>query len=182
VSDMKTEWGSEQTLADYHLRCFLFNFGATIRCRTERIEMSFDVSRVSQAQVTEAVVSVLTAVATLLPDSSFRVYVTDLGLHGVVANTAARDFLKNFTKDAPTIGPSLGAGCVFYFGQEGERLSSNLTIDLSAAVPEGVFVRTYAIWDGGKVKALDLPPAVALHLKQSLDAIGLERSGARQGV
>ena len=49
------------------------------------------------------------------------------------------------------LGPSTGAGAVFYFGAVGERQFATVTADVSAAVPDGFFVRIHSAWDAGRV-------------------------------
>ena len=110
ASEMKLEWG-DQTLGDYHLRCTLLGHGATLRFRVERVEMAFDFPGADEAQAAEVVRGVLEVVATHLPGSTFRAYSADLGVHGLVNGTSAKDFLASFVRPAPQIGPGVGCGC-----------------------------------------------------------------------
>jgi len=182
LSDMKLEWATnEQSLADYHLRCFLLNFGVTLRFRADRVDMFFNAGRVSEPEITGIVVAAIRALIEVLPDVSFRGHETEVAIHGIVADTTAADLVATFVRARPEqLGPSVGSGCVFYFGPEGERLSSNLTLDLSVPVAGGLYVRSYVTWDADKILAVDVPIAAASYLARCLGALGLERPPAPQ--
>jgi hypothetical protein len=175
LADMKFEWG-DQSLAEYNLRCFLFAFGATLRFRAERLEMLFDAGRVPESQASEVSRQTFEAVRSVAPDSSFRTYTSDIGLHGVIANVNATVFLADFTKEPPNLGPSTGSGCVFYFGPHETRLSQSVTLDLSGMVKDGVYVRDFSVWDGSKISPDDLLAIMATHVDKSLQVLGLERA------
>lgn len=176
LADMKMEWG-DQTLSEIHLRSYLFNFRVTLTIRAERVEFACNLPGADREATTAAFWESLNAIKEHLPNSAFAGYSTDVVLHGKVAGSDSRTFTERYTQNVPDLGPPLGSGTVFYFGPEKERLTSTMTADLSALVPDGLFIRSLVNWDATKVSAQDLPKAVAEHLERGLDALGLPLRG-----
>ena len=79
-------------------------------------------------------------------------------MHGSLEGGSVKKYISNFVKNVPDgLGPSAGNGAVMYFGPVGERLLCSVIIDRTNYDPDGLFCRTYVVWDAGKVKIEDLP-------------------------
>lgn len=173
--DMKIERGSGN-VADYHVLCYLFNFVMTIRVRLERIDVyCTELPRDYVQKFSAAILDALAAVQAHLPDLSFRVHALAVGLHGLLEGQPASEYLSRFVSNVPSgLGASTGNGVVFYFGPEGDRLLSSLTMDKSVLVPDGLYVRSHVIWDAKKVEIKNLATIAEGFVKQALSTIGLE--------
>jgi len=146
--DIRVETGAG-SFGDANLVCTLLNISAVLRVYLDRVELHFvDVKR----EVSQSVREVISAVfdeRTGLP--SIRTYSFSLGLHGLVDGLAAKEFLVQFSRRTPkTLGPLVATGVVFYFAEVQSRMTSDLTIDASAVIPSGVFLRFHATWDAEK--------------------------------
>lgn len=174
LADMKIERGTG-SVADYHVVCYLFNFLMTLRVRLERIDVyCSELPRDNVQTFSAAILDALAAVQAHLPDLSFRAHALAVGLHGLLEGQSAREYLSRFVSNVPSgLGPSTGNGVVFYFGPEGERLLSVLTMDKSALVPDGLYIRPHVIWDAKKVEIKNLATIAEGFVKQTLNKIGL---------
>jgi len=167
------------SVGEQHLLVYLFNYSMTIRIRVERIEITC--SELPQDLVESfraAILDVLRAVKDYRPEVSFRAFAVAVGIHGKLEGKSARDYLGQFVSGVPTgLGPSIGAGAIFYFGAEGERLFATVTADVSAAVPNGLFVRVHSAWDAGRVAPEALAGTVEAFVRHALESLGLQLPG-----
>lgn len=175
--DIKAERGAG-SLGEVHLHCWFFNFSAALRIWLERVEINcFDVTRVNTPKLKDLITDVLETAPALFK-VPFKTYAMALGLHGLLEGVAPKDFLSKFVTKVPnTLGPLLASGSVFYYGAKAERLLSSLTIDLSAAVREGIFVRIQATWDAEKVGSGALTGLAENHVQEALNQLGLRLDG-----
>ena len=174
--DMKIERGSGSA-ADFHVLCYLFNFVMTVRVRIDRIEVfCTDLPRDYVQKFSAAILDTLAAVQAHLPDLSFRSHALAVGLHGLLEGETVRHYISRFVPNAPKIGSPTGNGVVFYFGPEGDRLLSAITLDMSAMVPDALYVRTHVILDAKKVEIKNLASIAEEFIRHVLNQIGLELS------
>jgi len=173
--DMKIERGSGSA-ADLHVVCYLFNYVMTIRVRLERIEVYCSQVLRDQARVFgAAILDTVLAVQTHLPDLAFRAHGLAVGLHGLLEGQPTSKYLSRFISNPPSgLGPPTGNGVVFYFGPEGDRLLSTLSLDRSIMIPDGLWVRPYVVWDAKKVEIKNLAIIAESFIRQTLNQIGLE--------
>lgn len=152
LTDMKFERGSG-SIGDGYLLCSLFNFTMAIRFRVEKVEAHcLDLARMDVNRFSQASADALEAVRSHIPNVAFRTYSLGVALHGTIEGISAREFVSKFVTRTPEkLGPPIGTGVVFYYGPEADRLLSALTVDLSAVVSDGVFVRANVVWDGAKI-------------------------------
>jgi hypothetical protein len=76
-------------------------------------------------------------------------YTIGVALHGTVKGIGAAEFIGQFVSAVPDgVGPNTGNGIAFYFGHEGDRWSSSLTLDMSVAYSEAIFARASATFAG----------------------------------
>ena len=103
--------------------------------------------------------------------------------HGVLENSSvslskagpSKDFIDQFVTQPPKdLGPHVGNGVVYYFGPQEHRLSAAVTFDLSVRIPDGLYVRLQAAWDGQSVHAQDLPAVFGNYLRVVYADFGLE--------
>lgn len=179
LQDLKPERSAE-TAADVNVACFLFNNRMIARVRLDKVEMyCSELTEESLPSYRAAVVDVLKAVQIHAPDVTFGLYTVALGLHGMLDGAPVREFLRRFVGNVPNgLGPVTGNGAVVYFGPDGDRLFSSVTMDLSAAVADALYFRSYAIWDGKKCQVTELPDRIAKFVRQALDAVGLDVASA----
>lgn len=175
LADIRFERGAGN-VGDQHFLIYLFNYWMTVRIRVERIEVIC--SELPQDLVEKfkaAILDVLRAVKDYRPDLSFRQFTVAVGLHAKLEGKPARDYLAQFMTTVPrNLGPSTGSGAVFYFGAEGERLFSTVTADVSAVVPDGLFVRVHSAWDAGRVAPDALTGIADAFVRHALESLGLQ--------
>ena len=175
LPDIRFERGAGN-VGDQHFVIYLFDYLMTVRIRVERIEVHC--SHVPQElleQFKAAIVDVLRAVKDHRPELPFRAFAVAVGFHAKLEGTPVRDYLAQFVTNVPQkLGPSTGAGAVFYFGAEGDRQFATVTADVSAAVPNGLFVRIHSAWDGGRVAPDALAGVADAFVRQVLNGLGLE--------
>ena len=165
------------SLGDYNVQLSLADYRGRVRIRLERFEIDYrDIMQTNMAPVEPVLVGLIKALGASTSDFRVANYIVDLHLHGDVDGVDHIEYLSRFVKNAPNLGPSLGSGCVFYFGgQPGAPLRS-VSVDMSGVVPGKVYVRLYASLDGS-IAPGDLRTAVETEANASLAALGLEVQG-----
>jgi hypothetical protein len=174
LADIRPDRGAG-SLADVHVALSLFGLTTSVRIRMDKIEINCaDTRRVDQASIERAVVEVLQAVKNLVVGLQYRSYSLAVGVHGALGAGDVKEFLGRFAKVSQLdLGPSLGAGLVLYHGAEGDRLLSAVTLDLSAVVSGGLFLRAYAAWDGRRLEAASLPASASKYWTDVQTKLGL---------
>ncbi len=176
LGNMRIEQGTGG-LGEVQFNCYLLNFGAAVRLRLDWAEVqSLDVLRVTQKQVHEISNALLSAVKQQAPGVSFQSYSVSVGYHGMAEGVlTAREFVAQFTKSPPQApGPLLGSGAVFYYGAHGERVTSSLTIDLSAAQQDALYLKAEAVWDAAKLSIPELQGKGLEYVRSALASVGLD--------
>lgn len=175
TQDVKIERGGG-SLADYHLALHLWNFRLGVLVRTEKVELaclSFGETEVEQ--VGAVTVEALSAVKAHHASVEFRSHTLSVAMHGTLEGSSVKDYLSGFARNLPTgLGPPIGNGSVIYFGAEEDRIASSVTVDLSGVVSDGLFVRTYVVWDASKTEPSALPARAGTFVRLAVDAFGLE--------
>jgi len=174
LADIKTERG-DGSLGELCVTCSLFDFSTTIRVRLDRVEIQcVDTARVTNKQFEEAALSVLQIFDQTAAQTSYQAFIFAINIHGTIADTSPREFLSKFVANAPSsLGSPLGAGAVFYFGADDGRLTSSITVDLSARQAEGVFLRVHTVWDAAKLSPVELSERIPKHFNLVLDQLNL---------
>ncbi len=171
-ADMRFEAGGGN-LGELQVRCFLLGFGVTASISVERADVRADLARVSVEQAADIVVGTLETVRPRVK-TGFAAYTVSVAVHGLLKGATPETFIGQFTRRVPDgLGPLVGSAVIFYFGAEAERITSFVTLDLSASVQGGVFVRTQAVWDASKVEPQGLPDLARAHTIGTLGALGL---------
>jgi hypothetical protein len=175
LNDLRVERGGGN-VGDQQILCYLFNYWMTIRIRVERVEIvctEFPQDHVEKIKA--AIADVLGAVKDYRPSIEFRAFAVAVGLHVKLQGQPVRDYLARFVTNAPkALGPSTGSGAVFYFGSEGDRLVSTVTVDLSAVVQDAAYLRIHGVWDAKKVALGSLSGTADTFVRQALDSLGLQ--------
>ncbi len=147
TTDLRWEQGNGAT--DAKLLFHLLAFRLTVRLRIDQVEIqSFELPSLDAIAASAAVSALLGALSEYRPQSALQAHTLSLGLHGELEGQRVQPFLASFVREPPGgLGPAAGAGCVFYFGQEGGRVSLSVTLDASSAVADGLFFRVFSIWE-----------------------------------
>jgi len=176
LTDLRLERGTGG-VAEQNVLFYLFDYWMTVRIRVERIEIHCSTvpNREYVDKFKAAMVDVLRAVQELKPDFLFRAYAVAVDVHAKLEGQSVRDYLAQFVANIPKgLGSSTGNGAVFYFGPEGDRLLSSVTVDPSALIPEAVFAKVHGLWDASKVTAEVLSGNAEAFIRQGLDSLGLQ--------
>ncbi len=166
---------SDPHLGEEHLRCTLS--GSVIRIFLDRVEIS---STLGQGSVghDRRTLTLLEALQSHLPEITFSTYVSLLKLHGALPETRLELVLSGLSAVAPkSPGPLLFPGAVFYYGADGERLSSALTLDPSTLVEEGLFLQARVIYDAARLEMGGLSQAAQRYLRDVLRELDLVLEG-----
>jgi hypothetical protein len=175
LADMRFERGTGNA-GDQHLLVHLFDYRMTVRIRLERIEVTCsDLPETLVEKFKAAILDVLGAVTDYKPDLAFRAFAVAVGLHAKLVGQPVREYLARFVTNAPSgLGPSTGSGVVFYFGPENGRLLATVTVDLSAVVADGLFIRLHGVWDGKRITADELARSADTFVRDALGSFGLQ--------
>lgn len=174
LSDLKVERGGG-TFADLHVLCQgLVDYVLTARVRLDRVEAYCSYLTVeNKDRVFAAVLDTLKAVKNHIT-ADYRVFSLSLNLHGVVEGIDHREYLAGFVGKTPNIGPVLGTAVAYYLGPAEDRLTSTLTLDVSALVAGAVYVRPQATWDASQVTVELLQGRAEAFVRDTLSSVGLE--------
>jgi hypothetical protein len=175
LQHMKIERGTG-SIGDYHLLCHLYDFAMAVLVRPDKVETNwFQIPENFGDTLGHATLDALTAVQRHLPSLAFRAHNLAIALHGELEGTPVKDYLSRFVTNTPAgLGTQTGSGAVFYFGAKDDRLLTAITVDFSAMVPGGLFVRPFVVWDAAKVAPANLLERAILHVREILNALGLE--------
>jgi hypothetical protein len=175
LTDVRVEQGAG-SVGDQHMLVHLFNYWMTIRVRVERIEVGCsDLGRESVERFKAATLDLLRAIQDYKQDLSFRAFGVTIDLHAKLEGKHVRDYLAGYVANAPKgLGPPTGNGVAFYFGAEGDRLLSTVTADVSALVPDGLFIRVHGVWDARHVSAEAVPGMADAFARQALESLELQ--------
>jgi hypothetical protein len=173
LNDVK--WGPATSVGEVDLTFHLLNFALTVHIRVDRVEIdAFDICRVNEQLLQEVGVELFDALKTYNSSVSFAAYVVALAHHGTLSTGTAREFTHKLIGSMPEIlGPVTGSGMVLYYGPGEDRLSSAVTLDLSAVVSDALFVRVHTVWDASRVRLEDLAARTRQYWERVFKALNL---------
>jgi hypothetical protein len=173
LNDLK--WAQSTAVGDVQLNFYLFNYAAAVRIRIDRVEIEvFNSLGVDEEHLQDAATALINALKAHNAELSLVAYVVAVGYHGRLASGSSKDFTRALTAAAPeAAGPSTGAGVVFYYGPSEDRVSSAVTIDLSAVLPEALFFRVQMVWDASRVEIGNLAVRTRQYGERVFEAFGL---------
>jgi hypothetical protein len=171
---MKIENGSG-ALGDFQLSCSLLHLTTSVRIRLDKVEIHcLDLKRVSAKQIEEIGLASIEAPTVQERQLSYKTYSMAVAVHGSLVGSTPEDFLARFATGAPgQVGPLVGSGSVFYYGPAGEQVAASVTVDLSAILQPGLFVRTHVVWDAGKIVVTALSEFAAKHVQNVFSQLGI---------
>ena len=169
---------ADGSLGAYNVNFWLLGFRALVRIRLENLEIQFNGVIQGDVDVLERIfVRVSEALDTSTQDFGVSSYAVDIGLHGPLTGIEPKDYVATFvTRVPPLLGPFIGSGAVFYFGEEGDTTLRTITADLSGYLPGKLYIRVYAIYKD-TVRPQTLKTAVEEHMAAALRSLGL-RTGS----
>ena len=174
LTNLRFETGAG-SLGDVFLR-LVWPSLAEVRIFLDRIEIESSFLPFLQFQGRDLVSDVLNVAAEYAPDNQFRTYSVTQEVHGELVGQTRREFLARFAPSVPEgFGPTLGAGIVFYFGEEAEHLVASFTLDFSQVVDGGVFLRSVVLYDASRVSVHELQTLARSQFSSLFDRTGLKR-------
>lgn len=175
LSDLRTEDSS--IIGDRYLQCYLFNYVMTVKIRYDKVEITCtEFPRSHVDNFISGILDVLNAVKEFPQHISYKTFSTAIACHGRIEGQTTMEFLSKMPMQIPAgLGPSIGSGVVFYYGQENDRLLSSLTLDMSALIRDALFIRTHGTWDAGRIPVESLPKMIKEFFAQALGAVGLQQ-------
>ncbi len=175
LQNMKIERGNN-TIGDFHMACHLYDLRVGVRIYTEKVSVvCINVLDNEGEKFGRLMVDALSAVKEHQPTVVFHTHTMNVVMHGQLEGKSVKEYLSTFAKNVPTgLGPQTGNGGVVYFGAKDDRILSSVTFDISALVPDGMFVRPYVVWDANKVEVSALPVRAAAFVREALGSFGLE--------
>jgi hypothetical protein len=179
LHDLK--WAQSTSVGDAQLNFHLFSYAAVVRIRVDRVEIEvFNALAVNDEQLQDATTGLVNALRGHNAEVSPVAYIVAMGYHGTLANGSPKDFARALTAAAPEAGgPSTGAGAVFYYGPSDDRVSSAVTIDRSAVLPEALFFRVQMVWDASRIEIGTLATRSRQYAERAFEAFGLTPVAAR---
>jgi hypothetical protein len=175
IQNMQLERGSNN-FGELHVNCNLYDSRVGIRVYADKVVLIWiNLTNNEIERFGSLFVSALGAVKGHRPAIQFRTHTMNVVLNGHLKGQPVRDYLSTFVRNVPEgLGPRSGNGGVIYFGPADDRILSTFTVDLSATVSDGLFVRQYVVWDGSKVGVAEFPRRATAFLRQAVGAFGLE--------
>ncbi|CAE6703405.1 MAG: hypothetical protein H8K06_08670 [Nitrospira sp.] len=173
ISELQAE--NSAIIGERHIRFYLFSYLMNVKIRYDKVEVTCtELPRNRVDDYSEAIVDILGAVTDCCSGVSFKVFSVATALHAKLEGKPSRDFIGGLTVKGPEgLGPLTGAGAVFYFGPENERLLSSITVDVSAAVTDAIYLRIYGIWDGKRVRVDSLRRMAKDFVAQALASLNV---------
>lgn len=108
-------------------------------------------------------------------DISFNNFIIQSGFHAELESISPTEFIAtHISPKRKAIDSIIGHSVTYYLGQEGQRSSSSVTLDISDEIPEHVFVRILLRYDGDQIQIDDLPDSATRHYAELLSLIDLE--------
>ena len=107
----------------------------------------------------------------------FRTHAVSYACHGLIEGMKAAEFVGGLVGNPPVIdglGDHLGTGVAFYFGEAPPTVSSTLTLDMSQAVSEGLFVRVAVVVDGTVGAIPEIRTLVEERVRAVISSVNLE--------
>ena len=119
--------------------------------------------------------ALLNAVHKEVDQTSYATFLIQIGFHAELPNINPAAYTGHFvSSEIHYVGSIIGNSATYYLGQEGTRLHSSVTLDMSGEFSECVFVRIAIRYDGSRIAASELPNAVQEHYNELLSLVGLE--------
>jgi hypothetical protein len=161
------------SLGAFNVNFWMLQFSVSVRIRLDTVEIN--ASFPTDVDLLErAVLALDHALRDAQPTLGYSSYSLTTSMHGRLEGTDPKQFLASFSGNAPKgLGEMVGSGTVFYF--EGQPPTSLLavSVDLSAAVAGGVFVKVHSVLDAS-VKPDGLRAIAEPQAEESVLALGLQ--------
>jgi hypothetical protein len=174
LSDMKVDRGNG-TFGDLHIFFYLVDFSVTVRIRLDRVEVYC--SLLTEENKKRVIAATLETFSCLRDHvgGQYRAYAVAMNIHGLLESESGKAFLSRLiTAPPPQVGSVAANAVAYYLSPDGERTASSLTLDISAATPDGLFIRPQATWDAARVPLEELPDKAEGFVKHALSSFGIE--------
>ena len=165
------------SLGGFSVNLWMLNFGVNVRLGLTGAELrSDDLSRVNLDQLEQAFVGLTDSLVAADSNLAFQSYGVTIELHGQLEGVETKDYLATFVNapEREELGPSVGSGAVFYFGERPPVTLSNLSVDLSGVIEGSLYLRAINVLDGTALRPADVRNVIAERLRVGLEAVGLQ--------
>lgn len=104
---------------------------------------------------------------------TFESYHVDCAIHGTVDGVRPAEFVGRFIAKTPEgLNDAMASAAGFRFGGNAGRVST-VEVSVSETVPDSIFVRSQATFDGSQLAPEALQDKAARHFEETLGALGL---------
>ena len=165
------------SLGGFKVNLWMLNYAAHVQLSLTGAELRCEnLKRVALDQLEGAFVRLTEALVAADNDLAIQSYRVTIELHGQPQGVATKEFLATFvnTPEKDELGPSLGSGALFYFGERPPVMISNFGVDLSGAIDGKLYFRSVNVLDGAAVGPPDVRNVILERLRVSLEAVGLQ--------
>jgi hypothetical protein len=176
LADIKIE-NTTANPGDFAIACWIFNYGAVVRYRLDRVEVWSNSHRVGQdtSLAMDMVAQTMAVLRSVSPDSQVNAHSTNVTIHGLLpgqGDVAAR--IASYVTKRPEGPPSfIPSGVSFLSEFPDGRGQGSIILERSAVVPDGAFMRVMSEHLGSLSEVEALNQAVEF-FQASTARLGLE--------
>ena len=175
LSDIRVETG-DGTITGVNVNFWMLDYGVLTRIRVDSIESHCPrLDKVPEDRVAQIFAAAVEAVTRASSRVAVANYGTTIAVHGQPQGLDVGEYLRRYCAEIPQgLGNPVGTGTLFYFGPERNHISTALTLDLSAQVKDGLFMRWYTVWETSSVELANFHRMIRERYIQVLATLGLE--------
>ena len=173
---IRTDTG-DGSLGGYSLGISTLNYAVHLRLGLTGAELRCDdLSRVTLDQLEQVFVRLTEALVAIDESLTFASFSVNVELHGQPQGVEVKDYLATFVNapEKDELGPPLGSGAVFYFGEHSPVTLSNVSVDFSGVLEGKLYFRAINVLDGGALEPSGVRDVAIERLKVGLEAVGLK--------
>lgn len=142
-----------------------------------KAEVGFnDMMRVAFADVQNVARILFESIEKVAPGVRYAGFNVSLNYHGFVEGKNVAEFVRQYVTNVPDLGPVYGAAAAFYYRNKGPRDFLTVVMDRSASIPEALYIRIAAGFDGKQVSHSQLPIVGGGMLGEVLERFNLEHA------
>ena len=150
---------------------------ATLGLYFDRFTVTVPDITTAESHLADIVGHAFTLVGGAVSAIAYKTFQLRLNLHGPLLGTTSAEFLLRFLATPPGVElpPLSGCGFALYALPTETQLSSTITLDVSAAIADGLYVNYVTICDATKVLPTNVWPFLVGVFKRALSEVGIVR-------